>query len=281
LDSELAAAVEMEKKLRSLSEEGMARPWQADQAKVLVQARQIERERTRRSLRQAKANLLAALGLSPLAEITLRVETPLEPPVARLEDLVLEALLNHPQLRIADRNIEIQKEQVKIALADFLPKLFGFVYRPESLDDFGPSSNQWIYGLSGTMTLFNGFANINEYKAAREHREESFLEREQASLAVILEVMRAFLTMATAYEQITLAQSALDVASQRFVETEQQWREGLVGSSEMLDVTARRDSARAQATAARFQCQVATATLLNVMGKTRLDYEEPNHDGRP
>jgi outer membrane protein TolC len=280
LDSELAAAVEMEKKLRNLSEEGLVRPWQADQAQVLVQARQIERDRTQRSLRQAKANLLAALGLSPLAEITLRTETPLEPPVARLEDLVLEALMNHPQLRIADRNVEIQKEQVKIALADFLPKLFGFVYRPEALEDFGPSSNQWIYGLSGTMTLFNGFANINEYKAARERREESFLEREQASLAVILEVMRAYLTVATAYEQVALARSALDVASRRFVETEQQWREGLVGSSELLDVAARRDSARAQATAARFQYQVATATLWNVMGKTRLDYEEPHHDGQ-
>lgn len=249
LDSELAAAVEMEKKLRNLSEEGLVRPWQADQAQVLVQARRIERNRTQRSLTQAKANLLAALGLSPLADITLRPETPLEPPVARLEDLVLEALLNHPQLRIADRNVEIQKEQVKIALADFLPKLFGFVYRSEALGDFGPSSNQWIYGLSGTMTLFNGFANVNEYKAARGRREESFLEREQASLAAILEVMRAYLLVATAHEQVALTRSALDVATQRLAETEQQWQEGPVGPSDLLDVTAQRDSARAQAMA--------------------------------
>jgi outer membrane protein TolC len=279
LASELAAAVEMEKKLRDLSHEGLVRPWQANQAGVLVQARRIERDRTRRSLTQAKANLLATLGLSPLAQISLRTdEAPLDPPVSSLEDLVLEALLNRPQLQMADRNIAIQKEQVKIALAEFLPKLFGFVYRPESLEDIGPSSNQWIYGLSGTMTLFNGFANINEYKAARQRREASFLEREQATLSAILEVMRAYLTVATAYEQVALAQSALDVATQRFAETEQQWREGLVGSSDLLDVTARRDNARAQATAARFQYRVATATLFNVMGKTRLDYEEPHHD---
>ncbi len=280
LDSELAAAVELEKKLRALAQEGLVRPWQADQAKVLVQARQIERNRTQRSLRQAKASLLAAMGLSPLAPITLRVETPLDPPAASLEELVLEALLCHPQLRIADRNVEIQREQVKIALADFLPKLFGFVYRPEAIDDFGAGSIEWIYGLTGTMTLFNGFANINAYKAAREHREESFLEREQASLAVILEVMKAHLMVATAQEQVTLAQNAFDAASQRFTDTRQQWQEGLVGSSELLDVTAGRDRAHAQAINARFQYQVSTATLLNVMGKTRIDYEEPNHDGQ-
>jgi len=280
LASELAAAVEMEKQLRNLSDEGLIRPWQADQAGIAVQARRIRRDQTRRSLTQAKANLLAALGLSPLAEITLRSETPLKPPVMRLEDLVLETLLNNRQLQISDRNVEIQKEQVKIALADFLPKLFGFVYRPESLEDFGPSVDQWIYGLSGTMTLFNGFTNVNEYKAARHRREASFLEREQATLSVILEAMRAYLTVATTDEQVALARNALNVATRRLAETEQQWHEGLVSSSDLLDVTAQRDNARAQAIAARFQHQVATATLLNIMGRTKLDYEELDHDGQ-
>ena len=280
IESELAAATAMEKRLRSLTAEGLVRPWQADQAKVLVQAKQFDLDRTKRNLTQTKANLLAALGLSPLAEIALQAETPLEPPILSLEDLVLEALLNHPQLHIADRNIEIQKDQVKIALADFLPKLFGFVYRPESLEDFGPASNQWIYGLNGTMTLFNGFANVNEYKAARQRREASFLQREQATLSIILEVLRSYLMVAIADEQVALARSSLDVATQRSAETEQQWQEGLIDASDLLDVVAQRDKARAQTAAARFQYQVATATLLNVMGRTKLDYEESTYDGQ-
>ena len=85
----------------------------------------------------------------------------------------LEALLSHPRLAIADRSIEIEKEKVKIALSNFLPRLFGFVYRPDSLEDFVSASDQWIYGMAGTLTLFNGFANINEYKAARERRREA------------------------------------------------------------------------------------------------------------
>ncbi len=279
LKSEVTAALETEKRLRSLREEGLVSAWQADQAQVLVRARRLEWQRTQRDLQQAKADLLAAMGLSPMAQIALAPQTPLEIPAGTLEERITEALLNHPHLRIADRNVEIQKEQVKIAVSNFLPQVFGFATYPDSIDDFVDTSGQWVYGLSGTMTLFNGFANVNEYKAARARREESFLQREQASLTVILEVIRAHLMLDTATEQAALAQSAYDVTVERVVEAEQKWREGLIDSSEMLDLTAQRDKARVQAIAAKFQHQVGIATLLNVMGKTKIDIEEPEHDG--
>jgi len=279
LASGLAAAVELEKELRALCREGVVSQWQADEAQVLVQARRIERRQTIRHLAEAKANLLAAMGMSPLTDLSLKAETPLEPPSQSVEELVLEALLCHPQLRIADRTIEIEKEQVKMAVSNFLPKLFGFVTYPDSLDDFVSASDQWLYGLSGTMALFNGFANINAYKAARERRTRSFIDRERASLAVMLEVVSAHLALQTTAERVALAQRAFSVASERFAETENKWREGLVNASALLDATAQRDRARVQATGARFQHQVTTATLLNVMGKTKIDFEEPEHDG--
>jgi len=278
LESEIAAAVELEEELRARYREGLISEWQADGVQVLVQARRIERRRTTRNLRDAKSNLLAAMGLSPLADLSLQSQSPLEPPPGTLEELVAEALLCHPQLRIADRAIKIQEEQVKIAVSNFLPKLFGFITYPDSFDDFVSASNQWLYGLSGTMTVFNGFANIDEYKAARERRRKSFVEREQASLAVMLEVVGAHRAVQTAEEQIALAKSVLDVASERYAETENQWHEGLVNPSTLLDATAERDKARLQVINARFQHQVTTATLLNVMGKTKVDYEEPGHD---
>jgi len=279
LESQLAAAVETERELQSLYQEGLLRQWQADQAKVLVQARRIERDRTRRDLTTVKAELLTTMGLSPLAEISLKPQRPLDRPAGTLEDLIVEALLSHPQLRIADRSVEIDREQVKMALTNFLPQLFGFVSFPDSLDDFVDTSNQWMYGLSGTMTLFNGFANVNEYKAAKERRKAGFLAREQASLTVMLEVMRAHLMLETVAEQTALAQDVYDVSAQRLTEAEQKWHEGLVSAAALLDLRAERDKARAQAISARFQHQVCTATLLNVMGKTKIDYEEPEHDG--
>jgi len=280
LEAEWAAAMALEAELRALHDEGLLSEWQAEQAQVLVLARRIERDRTRRALTESKADLLAVMGLSPTADLTLKAQTPLEAPSGPLADLIVEALLCHPQLQIADRNIEIQRDQVKVAVTNFLPKLFGFVSFPDSLDDLVETSDQWMYGLSGAMTLFNGFANINEYKAARERREKSFIEREQASLAVMLEVIKAHLVLTTVSEQTELAQQVYDVTAKRLAETEQKWREGLVNSSELLDLRAECDKARVQAINARFQYQVSTATLLNVMGKTKIDYEEPSHDGQ-
>lgn len=280
LDSELAAAQETEKELTALCGEGLLSEWQADQARVLVEARRVERDQTRRQVRQAKADLMVAMGLSPMVEISLETQMPLEPPAGAVEDRIATALLSHPQLQIADRSIEIQHEQAKIAIANFLPQLFGFVTFPDSLDDFVETSDQWIYGLSGTMTLFNGFANVNEYKAARAREEESYLAREQATLSVMLEVLRAHLTLETVEAQTALAQRAYEVAAKRLAETEQKGKEGLVNASELLDQRAKCDRARMQALNARFQYQVTTATLLNVMGQTKIDYEEPQHDGQ-
>jgi len=197
-----------------------------------------------------------------------------------MEELILEAMLNHPSLHIADRQIAIQKEKVKLAISSFLPVLGAFAYHPDSLNSSLAPSNQWVYGLAGTMTLFNGFANINQYKAARQGREKAFIAREQTALTLMLEVIRARQNLETAQDQLDLAQRSLTVASRRHAETIQKRNEGLIGSAELLRETAEQAKAQMQVLAARFQHQVATATLLNVMGKTETDLEVKAHDSQ-
>ena len=279
VESQLKAAETLQTELEAFHAEGLVTDWQVGEAQLLAQARRVELGRAKRTRAQAKAELLAAMGLSPLAEVTLQAETPLEPQGGTLEDLLTEALLCHRQLQISDLQIEIEREKVKTAFASFLPVLQGFATHMDSSDSFLKYSTYWAGGLAGTMAAFNGFANINEYKAARERHRESFIEREQASLAVMLEVIRAYLALETAREETALASQALDVASRRFRESRQKWQEGLIRASEMLDVTAKRDKAHMQAISSRFRYQVTVATLLNAMGKTQIDYEEPEHDG--
>lgn len=279
LDAQMNAAQVLLAEMTAFYDEGLVSDWQVGQVRVLAQSRLLELHRTSRARAEAKAELLVAMGLSPLAEVTLEPQMPLEPAGGSLEDLISEALLNHPNLQIADRKVAIEQEKVKTAISSFLPVLLGFASWTDSSDSYLKYSDYWTAGLASTMTVFNGFANINQYKAARERREESFLEREQASLAVILEVIRAYLALETARDQVALAQSSFDVASKRFIEVRQKWQEGFVGSAEMLEMTAERDRARMQAISSRFQYQVSTATLLNAIGRTKIDYEELHHDG--
>jgi len=277
-DAEAAEAFYAE--VAALAKEGLISGWQADQADVYARARKAELARTRRRREQTMSALLATMGLSPLTEISLTEQTPLTPPEGSMEELILEALLNHPSLHIADRQIAIEKEKVKLAISNFLPVLGAFAYHPDSIDSSLAPSNQWIYGLAGTMTLFNGFANINEYKAARQKREKAFIAREQTTLTLMLEVIRARQNLDTAQDQLDLAERAMIVASRRNAEAIQKRKEGLIGPAELLQEAAEQTKAQMQVLAARFQHQVATATLLNVIGKTETDVEVKAHDNQ-
>lgn len=277
-DVEAAEALHVE--VAAMEREGLVSGWQADQADVYARARKAELARTRRSHKQTKSALLAAMGLSPLTEISLAEATPLTPPEGSMEDLILEAMLNHPSLHIADRQIAIEKDKVKIAISNFLPVLGAFAYHPDSLGSSLAPSNQWVYGLAGTMTLFNGFANINEYKAARERREEAFIAREQTALTLMLEVIKARQNLDTAQDQLDLAERSMAVAARRYAEMLEQWKEGLIGSADLLQEAAEQANAQMQVLAARFQREVVAATLLNVMGKTKTDVEVKAHDSQ-
>ena len=245
--------------------------WQLKQVEALVLARRMELNHTGRSIRQAKADLLGAMGLSPLADIRLLKETPLEAPDGTLEDLVLQALLNNPQMHISDRAVEIQKDQARIAITNFLPSLVGFASFTHTSDSFVFDPDYWMSGLSGVLTVFNGFANINEYKAAREREREAMVQREEACLTVMLQVIKARLNCENAQEALALAEKSLTVAEGRLAEIEAQWQEGMVEPSERLSAIAEFEASDTDVTNARFQEQVSIATLLNVMGKNDAD----------
>ena len=277
LESGVKAAVELEKRIHAFYDEGIVTQWQLEQAQVHLLARRRELGRFQYALRQAKGDLLSSMGLSPLAEILLKTEEPLEEPADSLEGLVAETLILNPQLHIADRRIAIEKEKVKVALAGFLPRLVGFANRTHSSDSYLLYDNFWTYGLAGAMTLFNGFANINEYKAAKQRKQEAFVKREQQTLVLILEVVKAYLNLEDAKEESFLAQRNYEVSLTHLEEIEQNWTEGLVDSSALLAVIAEKDAAHMEAMNSRFQLQVSMATLYNVIGITGKNYGT-NHD---
>ena len=274
LQSQLNAAAELEKEISELFQEGLVTQWQYEQAQVIALARKTELSRTQYALKQAYGDLLVSMGLSPLAKISLNTEQPLKEPNEPLEDLVYKALLENPQLHIADRQLAIEKEKVKIALAAFLPKLTIFANRANTSDSFQLYQDFWTFGLTGTLAIFNGFANINEYKAAKERRKAAFIEREQQTLTLMLEVFKAYLNLQNAKDQAMFAQKSFGAASKHFDEINEKWKEGLVQSSEMLNVLAEKDNAQMELMVSNFNLQVSIATLQNAMGITEIPDKE-------
>jgi len=253
----------------ALAGKGLATPAEVEAAKTLVVSRQLDLSGNERALSSAKGELLLTMGLSPQAEITLQDPPPFETPQGEVEDWILSALLNRPELAAADRNVEIQKDQIKIAIADFVPGLGVGGAWTNSSDSFVKYSTVWTAGIKGVLTLFDGFANVAAYKAAKERHQEAFLRREEQCVTIMLEVLRAKWNLDSATEALALARQYAHSESLRFREIQAQYREGLVQTSSFLDAMSRKDRAFIQVTVAEFQSRVAAATLWDVMGKAR------------
>jgi outer membrane protein len=271
LQSQLSAAESLEQQLREMVGEGMLSAWQADEAAVLVQARRNDLQSTQIALWQAKADLLIALGLSPMAEIALGEAGSVQAPQGSVEDLIYQAILRHPQLAIADRAVAIEEEKVKIAISAFVPRLFGFAAHTTTSDSMIETSRYWTAGLSGTVSVFNGFASVNQYEVAKKGREKAFLDREQQTLTLMAEVLKAYLNLQTAENDKVLVEKNLGVAQAQYNETQSRWKEGLVTGTEMLSVQSRLDQARMGILMAQYQYQVGVAALRQAMGLSPID----------
>ena len=268
LESQVAAADAQEKEVASYAEEGLVNEWQAKQAQTFTLSKQLALNRTKRALRQAKADLLGAMGLSPMFDLSLLQEETLVSPQEELEELILQALLKNPQLHIADRTVEIQHDRAKIALTNSLPQLIGLASFTSTSNSFVLDKSYWLGGLTGVLSVFNGFGNINEYKVAREQKKEAVVQREELCLTIMLQVIKAYLNLQDVQDEMVLAQKNFEVVSSRLEEIKAKWEEGIIKPSEKLQAIAELDGAQREVIKAGFQHQVSIATLLNAMGKS-------------
>ncbi len=278
LESQMRAAEVLQREVTAYREEGLVTPSQTLEVETRVLARQTALSQTQRAKEAALSDLLAAMGLSPLADVALAPALPLAAPEDNLDELVWKALMNNPQLRIADHAVAIQEDRVRIAITEFLPKLVGFASRTSATNSFVTYPDFTISGLSAMFSVFNGFANINEYRAAKEEKRRAYLEREEACFSLLTAVVRAQLNLQDAQSGLALAEKALQLAKAQLREAEAQWQEGLLNPSQRLATQARRDAAEMQVAQAQFGGQVATAALLNVLGEGHTGIPEVQND---
>ncbi|MBN2581493.1 MAG: TolC family protein [Planctomycetes bacterium] len=253
----------------AMEREGLVLPAQRQAIEAMVLERRRGLDDNQRARGEARADLLETMGLSPLATIELAAESPIEPPEGDVADQVLEAMLRRPELHAADRTIEIRKDEVRMAIADFLPVVNAFTSYDHSSNSYLKYANTWAYGASAVLSVFDGFANIHRYRAARERQEGAFIEREQACLTVMLEVVKARRHLDDATEALAVAALRRQAAAEHLKNIESQWREGLIETSSRSAALADRDGAVAAEAVARYRRQVAAATLADVMGVTK------------
>lgn len=269
LESQLKAARENATRIRGLAEEGFAARWEGDQALFQAEARETELSRATRQLAIVRGELLAGLGLSPAAPMTLADRAdPAALPGGSTEALVLRALEGHPALSMADRQVVIREHQARQAFCNFLPTLSLFSSRSWTGDDLARQSANWVSGFAAAWTLFDGLANVARYKAANVERRQSKLERESTFLSIMIQVMAAEAAAHDAAEGARLRRRAYEVAAARYADYDAKSREGLLPLGDALDARAEMDLAQVAFVRSRHQEKVAIASLELAMGIT-------------
>ena len=258
------------KETKAFEREGLVMPSQSREVETLLLESRITLKNIRRISTEYRANLLETMGLSPFGNIQLKREIPFSTaPQRDITEDVLEALINRLELHIDDRTLEIRKQEIRNAIAAFLPRIVGLGGFSSSSDSFLTYSNVWSYGVSATLSIFDGFQDLFGYRAAREREKEAFIEREQTCMMIMLEVLKARNRAEQAADQLQVATLSSETAEESFREAEAQWNEGLLQISEILEAVKNRDQARFIVTVAQYQQQVALATLDDVLGRTK------------
>jgi outer membrane protein TolC len=278
LSSQERAARTLRRELAALRAEGLVMASHVAKADALLLSRETALELNARARKQAGSELLAGMGLSPMGEIRLKASQPFELDTASEADLAAEALLHNPLLHIEDRRVAIEKENLKLALSAFLPVLGAFTsfnYDSNSLTRY---PEYWMSGFTGAMTVFNGFANINNYRAAREKKKKALIEREEKCLTILLQTLEAARRVEDAEAALALRRKLLEAALAEQGETEARWEEGLIQASERLSALAEADNARMEVIKAEYMRQVSIAALMNVLGSDFPGIEEKDHE---
>ncbi len=266
LEADLAHAEDLHRQLTAFHREGLALISERERTATMAAALRQRLDTARRGLERARGELLAAMGLHPLATCELVPSPRLRVPVDELPELVLHALLHRPELAIADRGIAVTEDRALLALVSWLPNIAGL----GSIDYTGNSMMRWgwnhTYGISAVLTVLDGFRSVNDYRRAKTERRAALVEREQQALAIVLGVHSARQQHQDATESHAVAARVAAVAERVHADTEARFREGLADTAERLQARAELIRARGAATAARYRREMATAMLIDAVG---------------
>lgn len=267
LENELKSARELENKVKiSLKVEAVL-PWEYEKAKAFVKVKEYALNENERDLKNAKMRFMRTLNLNPLEDIELEDEIIFPEEIPSMEDCIYSAVSGNEILKIAETGKDITNDMKKIAVAEFLPKIiFGGGYINNSNEIL--SDPDFLYGnVTGVLSIFNGFKNINEYKKAVRREKIGELKLEKEFMTVVVETAKAYRNLEKAQEMREIANLNFKGEKGRLHQKRAERKVDMIGDEEYFRAISSYESAFAMKKKADFQYAMALGSLKIAMGK--------------
>ena len=180
-----------------------------------------------------------------------------------LKDALDLALAQRPFLKVQRLTILSQKEQVKVALAGYQPKIYanagGLVRSAAFSNQLDDTVNGWFFGFTGQWNIFDGLATYGAVKAARASLEQARINYDDSVQQVQLEVQQAYVKLQTARATIRSGQKTVEQADEAVRLASERLAAGAGTQLDVLNAQVQLTTARSTELQARADYNIALA----------------------
>ncbi|MFH1067527.1 MAG: TolC family protein [bacterium] len=182
-----------------------------------------------------------------------------------LEEAVETAVSSRPELQAALRQIEIQKKEVDVSDAGYLPRISAFGGYDERSDrtssNLKEETGGWSVGVQGSWDIFDGFLTKGKTDQAQAKLATSVLTAEETRRNVDLETRQAFFKWQEAQELIVSQQKNVEQATESLRLARARFDAGVGTQLDVLAAQTALTEAKTNELQARYDYNLAVADL--------------------
>lgn len=265
--NELKSAKELENKAKVSVKVEAILPWEHEKAQAFVKLKEYSLNENERDLKIAKMNFMKTLNLNPLDNVELDDTIVFPEELPSMEDCIYEAISGNEILKITETGKEINNDIKKIAITNFLPKIIlggGYIKNSNEI----LSDPSFLYGnVTGILSIFNGFKNVNEYKKAVRKEKIAELKLEKEFMTVIIETIKAYQNVEKAQELRYISGINFKAETGKLHQKKSERSVNLITDEEYFGALSSYELALSMKKKSDFQYAMALGSLKIAMGK--------------
>ncbi len=210
-------------------------------------------------------NLNNAMGVPDAPEYTLDETMLFMKYEITLEDALLKAYQNRPDLKSIIAQRQASERSIDLAKTDYYPVLNGKAGYTWSGEKF-PLQHGWNIGATLSFPLFNGFLTKYQVEEALANLKVLKANEESLKQTILLEVQEAYLTLRAAEEAIPTAKLGVEQAQENLEIANGRYAAGVGNPIEVTDAEVGLANARTSYIQALYAAKVAQASLEKATG---------------
>ena len=241
-------------------------------AKVQLETDRLSLIQAQNSLAIAKASLNHVLGFDVDQIIKVVDNLDVSEMDVGYDDVLTNAMANHPSLKKSMYDLSAAKAGVGMALSSYLPTVSGYYQYSWSHPEFSEMNNMldtdfnWYMGVTLSVSLFEGFSRIASTSKALLEKKSSIELYEQTKRDVALEAKTSFFEVQQAQKSIVVSKDAVEAADEDLRLNKEKYALGAGTMLELINAQVSSASAQSDHIQALYNYKYAIARLQMAMG---------------